>query len=177
MYKPLISLKMKTTTIIKQLLFTLLVIAGLNIYSSCDSCNRKDDSTQENTTDTDSYESADEEDTITTGDNTGMNDGSTSSTSINATSGSGNGKNGTTSGSSKTPNTAGTATASGSSKDDAAKQQAITDMIENSDAKSAVDKNGKPIRSSGDAGTGTGTGTGSTGNNSRVTTREAQKAN
>lgn len=165
---------MKTITTIKQLAFASLLIAGLNIYSSCDSCNRKDESTQENTTDTDSYDSAEEEDTITTGDNTGMNDGSTSSTSINATSGSGIGKSGNTSGTSTS--TTGTSTASGS-KDEAARQQAITDMIENSDAKSAVDKNGKPIRSSGDAGSGTGTGTGSTGNNSRVTTREAQKAN
>lgn len=164
---------MKTITTIKQFVLTAILIAGINIYSSCDSCNRKDDNTQENTTDTDSYESAEEEDTLTTGDNTGMNDGSTSSTSINATSGSGTGKSVSTAGTSK--NTTGTSTAT--SKDEAAKQQAITDMIENSDAKSAVDKNGKPIRSSGDAGSGTGTGTGSTGNNSRVTTREAQKAN
>lgn len=163
------------TTVIKQFFFAATLVAGMNIYSSCDSCSRKTESTEETTTDKESYESATEEDTMTTGDNTGtMNDGSTSSTSIHQSSGSGNGKSGNATTTTKTSTTT---TASGSNKDEEARQQAITDMVENSDAKSAVDKNGKPIRSSGDAGTGSGTGTGSTGNNSKVTTREAQKAN
>jgi hypothetical protein len=167
---------MKTATIIKQFLFATLLIAGMNIYSSCDSCNRKTESTETNTSDSESYESATEEDTVASGDNTGMmNDGSTSSSTINASSGSGG--SGKTVSSSKTTNTTKTSTTSDKDKNYEAKQQAITDRIENSDAKSAVDKNGKPIRSSGDAGTGSGTGTGSTGNNSKVTTREAQKAN
>lgn len=167
---------MKTATIIKQFLFAALLIAGMNIYSSCDSCNRKSENTETNTSDSESYESATEEDTVASGDNTGMmNDGSTSSSTINASSGSGG--SGKTVTSSKTTNTTKTSTTSDKDKNYEAKQQAITDRIENSDAKSAVDKNGKPIRSSGDAGTGSGTGTGSTGNNSKVTTREAQKAN
>ena len=165
---------MKTITVIKQLSFASLLIAGMNIYSSCDSCNRKTETTEENITDTDSYESTFEEDTMTTGD---INDNSTSSTSISSSGSNKSGKTTKTT-TTKTTGTTKTGAASGSAVDEEARQQAITDQIENSDAKSgAVDKKGNPIRSSGDAGTGSGTGTGSTGNNSRVTTREAQKGN
>lgn len=168
---------MKTVALIKQFLFAATLIAVMNIYSSCDSCSRKSESTETNTTDSESYESATEEDTTLSGDNTGtMNDGSTSSTSMSAASGSGNSvKTVTTSKSATTTKT--TTAASDKDKNYEARQQAITDRIENSDAKSAVDKNGNAIRSSGDSGTGSGTGTGSTGNNSKVTTREAQRAN
>ena len=167
---------MKKSAILKQLIFTSLLIGGMNVLSSCNGCSRKTESTEENTT-IESFESSSEDDTISSGDDSGtINDGSTTSASINATSNSGSGKSGSNAGTTKTSATTTSAPANNAKKEEA-RQQAITDMVENSDAKSAVDKNGKPIRSSGDAGTGSGTGTGSTGNNSRVTTREAQKAN
>jgi|GEM_PF-3047362 len=170
---------MKTQRTIQQLCFSLLLMAGLNLFSSCESCSHKTENTEENTTETNTYESTSEEDTVSTGDESASsNDGSTTSASIKASSGSGSSKSGNASGTStSTMNATKTSTAVNNTKKEEAKQQAITDMVENSDAKSAVGKDGKPIRSSGDAGTGSGTGTGSTGNNSRVTTREAQKAN
>lgn len=164
---------MKKITVIKKLFFASLLLAGMNIYTSCDSCNRKE-STQENTMETDNYGSTIEEDTMTTGD---INDNATSSASISASKSSGS-NTGSTTKTTSTKTSSTTKTSTTSAKDEAARQQAITDQIENSDAKSgAVDKKGNPIRSSGDSGTGSGTGTGSTGNNSRVTTREAQKGN
>ena len=173
---------MKKQAIIKQLFFAGLFIGGMNIFSSCDSCSRKTENTEENTTIDETYESSSADDTISSVDNSGaINDGSTSSAAINASSTSGSGKTGNASRTTKTTTPAGNTSTSASTanntKKEEARQQAITDMVENSDAKSAVGKDGKPIRSSGDAGTGSGTGTGSTGNNSRVTTREAQKAN
>jgi hypothetical protein len=54
-------------------------------------------------------------------------------------------------------------------------EEEIENRIENSS--STAYKNGKPVNSGGTSGTGQGTGTGSTGNNSRVTTKEDQLGN
>lgn len=161
---------MKRLILIKQLLFPLILIAGMNIYSSCDSCNRPDSNTEgvrdgmdANGDKRGSEEPADNENsgsTEGTGSGT-VNDGKTTSTSVKTTT------------ISKT-----TTTSSENNKDNGLSETEITNMVENSDAKSGtVDKKGNPVVSSGASGSGTGTGTGSTGNNSRVTTREAQKSN
>jgi hypothetical protein len=54
-------------------------------------------------------------------------------------------------------------------------QEEIDDRVENSSSQAI--KNGKPVNSGGTSGSGQGTGTGSTGNNSRVTTKEDQLRN
>lgn len=163
---------MKTPILIKQLFFTLVLIAGMNIYSSCDSCSRQPDGNSEGTRDgmdangdtRGSEEPADNENSGSTEGTEGgsANDGKTASVAVKAT----------TAG--KTNTSASTSTSKSTGPSDAE----ITNLIENSDAKSnAVDKNGNPIVNSGASGTGSGTGTGSTGNNSKVTTREAQRSN
>lgn len=160
---------MKKLTVIKQFLFVSLLIAGMNIYSSCDGCNRPDGNsegtndgmdTNGNTRGTE--QPADNEDSGSTeGTGSGTaNDGRTSSTSINSSTG---GTNSTS--------TVSTGTAKSGLSD-----EEITNQVENSNASSAYDKEGKPVISSGSAGTGSGTGTGTTGNNSRVRTKEDQKS-
>lgn len=161
---------MKKLTIIKQAFFATAIIAGMNIFSSCDSCSRKEAGPDETTTDmntdgdTTSYDDSAYDDST----GTGINDGTNTSTSIKARSGStANTK----------PAASSTGSASGTTKSGPSEEE-IANQIENSDAKSGtVNKNGKPVTSSGAAGSGQGTGTGSTGNNSRVTTKEAQKGN
>jgi hypothetical protein len=162
---------MKRLPLIKQLLFALILIVGMNIYSSCDSCSHKTDGSSEGTRDgidangdtRGSEEPADNENsgsTEGTGSST-VNDGKTTSTTVKATT---------------TRRTS--STSSANNKDTGLSEAEITNQIENSDAKSGtVNKKGNPVVSSGASGSGTGTGTGSTGNNSRVTTREAQKSN
>lgn len=162
---------MKRLPLIKQLLFALILIGGMNIFSSCDSCSHKTDGSSEGTRDgmdangdtRGSEEPADNENSGSTeGTGSGTaNDGKTASTSVKATT------------TSKT-----TTTSSANNKDNELSEAEIANMVENSDARSGtVDKKGNPVVSSGASGSGTGTGTGSTGNNSRVTTRKAQKSN
>jgi len=164
---------MKKLTIIKQAFFATAIVAGMNIFSSCDSCSRKeagpDETTTDMNTDADTIDYDDSAYNDSTG--TGINDGTNTSTSIKARSGS------TANTKPATSSQASTGSASGTTKSGPSEEE-IANQIENSDAKSGtVDKNGKPVRSSGAAGSGQGTGTGSTGNNSRVTTKEAQKGN
>lgn len=159
---------MKTITLIKQFAFSVGIVAGMNVFASCNSCDRKTQTTTESTTVT--YE-----DTVSTNETTTtVSDGTTTSTSINAT---GSGSGSTKKPTSTSSGTTGSGSSATTAKDEAARQQAITDRIENSDVNNAVDKNGNPLRSSGAASSGSGTGTGSTGNNSKVTTREAQRTN
>lgn len=163
---------MNKLTTIKQLFFAGVVITGMNIFSSCDSCSRKESTTEgsETTTtdaDTTSYEDSAYDDSLSTGAST--NDGTNTSTPIRSKS-----NNGTAT---TKPATTSSSSDNSGTKTSGMTEEEITNRIENSDAKSAVDKNGKPIRNSGAAGSGLGTGTGSTGNNSRVTTKEAQKGN
>lgn len=162
---------MKRLTLIKQLFAALVLIAAMNIYSSCDRCTRTDgnkegtrDGIDANGDTRGSEEPADNENSGSTEGTGGgtVNDGKTSSTSVKATTGS------------RTTTT----TSSTNSKNNGLSEAEITNMVENSDAKSGtVDKKGNPVVSSGASGSGSGTGTGSTGNNSRVTTREAQRSN
>ena len=158
---------MKKLTLIKQLFFASTLIAGINIYSSCDGCNRQPDGSSEGTRDgmdanADTRGSEEPADNENSGSTEGTaNDGKTSSTSIKASSGS------------KTTNTSTTATGT---KNSEPTEEEITNQVENSNASHAYDKNGKPIISSGASGSGMGTGTGSTGNNSKVTTKEDQKS-
>ena len=135
----------------KQLLLAALLIGGMQFYTSCDSCSRTDGNSEgtedaiEANGDTNGSESpADNE-----------NSGSTPGTGTD----SGNGADGNRSASN----------GNGNNLD----QAQVTNEIENSDAQK-VDRNGNPIRSSGASGSGTGTGTGSTGNNSKVTSKEDQ---
>jgi hypothetical protein len=167
---------MKKPTIIKQVFFTAMLVTGMNIFSSCNSCSRE---SKHNTIDPNGYDYAVDEnlDSIDSTDNATINDGNSSSTSIDAVSSSdgSKGKNTTPSTSNTKPATT-NKPASNNNSDETTKQQEITNKIENSDYGRVYDKNGKPMRDSGSAGSGMGTGTGSTGNNSRVTTREAQKS-
>lgn len=165
---------MKKLTIIKQSLYAAVAIAGMNIFSSCDSCSRKEPAPDETTTDmeTEADTSAYNDSAYDDSSATGVNDGSGTSRSIKAGYGKGNAAT-------KPFTASGTATSSnsGSTKTGPTEEE-IANRIENSDYKSGtVDKNGKPVQSSGAAGSGQGTGTGSTGNNSRVSTKEAQRSN
>lgn len=163
--------EMKTITLIKQFAFSMGIVAGMNAFTSCNSCDRK----TQTTTTTESTVITDEDTVSTDEASSTVNDGTTTSTSINAT-GSGTGKK-PASTSTSSANSSSTSSSATSAKNEAARQQAITDRIENSDVNNAVDKNGNPLRSGGNSGSGSGTGTGSTGNNSKVTTREAQRTN
>lgn len=163
---------MKKLTTIKQLFFAGVVLTGMNIFSSCDSCSRKEatpegSETTTNDSDTTNYDDSAYDDSLSTG--ASINDGANTSTPIRSKS-----SNGTAT---TKPATTSSSSDNSGTKTSGLTEEEITNRIENSDAKSAVDKNGKPIRNSGAAGSGLGTGTGSTGNNSRVTTKEAQKGN
>lgn len=166
---------MKKLTIIKQLLFVTLLIAGMNLYSSCNSCSNRPEGQTEGTRD---GMDANGDNSATEGPADNDESGSTEGTGTN----SGNASDGNSSAANtrKTSSATLTKTSTGgasSTNKDQMSQEEIDNMVENSDYKSAKDKNGQPIRNSGDAGSGMGTGTGSTGNNSRVTTREAQRGN
>lgn len=158
---------MKRLNIFRSL--SIITISATVFYftTSCNSCDRNTQETNENTyydTETDNDTIIEEEGAYNNAVEGQMpSDSRTNSTTIKR---------------STTSSSASASVKQSSSESDEKKlsEAEITNMVENSDAKSgAVDKNGNPIRSSGSAGTGQGTGTGSTGNNSRVTTREAQR--
>ena len=151
---------MKKLRGIKQFLMIAMLLGSIGLFSSCDGCSRTD------------------------GNSEGTEDGrdansdarGTESPADNEDSGSTPGTN-TTSGNSSDNSSASTyGSVSGSSSDSRQLSEAeITNRIENSNASNAVDSEGNPIQSGGTSGTGQGTGTGSTGNNSKVTSREDQK--
>jgi hypothetical protein len=165
---------MTNSTLIKQLFFTLLLVAGMSLYSSCDSCSRPDPASEgtndamDANGDTRGSESPDDNENSGSTEGTGSNSGAThdgnASTSIQAT----------------TPETASGKTnqnnAVTTNTEKKLAEEEITNRVENSNASNAVDSKGNPIRSSGSSGTGQGTGTGSTGNNSKVTTKADQKS-
>lgn len=142
---------------IRQYLIAALLIGSMGLYTSCDSCNRVDGN-KEGT----------EDGRDVNGDTRGSE-----SPSDNEDSGSTPGTN-TNAGSSSDNSSASTTTSGTGSRK--LTQDEITNQVENSNASKAVDSNGDPIRSSGTSGAGLGTGTGSTGNNSKVTSREDQKS-
>lgn len=159
---------MKKQTLIKSGVMASLLIAGMNLTTSCESCSRKDTHTETTkyVTDTDTVY-VDSSDTGNSG-TSGTGSGTGRSSSATDTSGS------SSSGSTGSSSSGSSSTSSSNSKK--LTQEEITDEVENS-SKTARDANGKPINSGGTSGTGMGTGTGSTGNNSRVSKAEDQKGN
>ncbi|WP_294820232.1 hypothetical protein [uncultured Flavobacterium sp.] len=158
---------MKTQSILKSTFAASLLIAGMSVTSSCDSCSRK-----ENTDDSSTYTEGETVDTtaVTAADST-----------VDATSGAvyGSGNNADAGGSASGTPAAGNATTTGKSgqvQNSGMSQQEITDQVENSSS-SPRRADGKPVNSGGTSGSGMGTGTGSTGNNSKVTRPEDQKGN
>lgn len=155
--------KMKKLTTINQVFAIALLISIMSLNTSCDSCSRKDGSEKgtEDGRDANATGSGSE----APGDN--ENSGSTDGTGSGAANDTGSNSSASTSGG----GTSGTGTTGRKLT-----EEEITNQVENSNASKAVDKNGNPIQSGGTSGTGQGTGTGSTGNNSKVTSREDQKS-
>ena len=156
---------MKTSFIIKNGLLTTALLAGMQVVTSCDGCSRKSETmtTTEGRVDTVYIDTCmTPHDTVAMGyDGTG-----TSGRSIRANA-STSSNSGTSSG-----NATGGSTATSGTKKAGLTEEEITDRVENSSSQAY--KNGKPVNSGGTSGSGQGTGTGSTGNNSRVTTKEDQ---
>lgn len=153
---------MKTQAITKVIAFAS-IIAGINMLSSCDSCNRKDESYDSNV---DTTTTVTETDTTIAGDTTAYDQAEGSGTMT------------TTSSSKRSASTAGagagrgetaSATSSGESSPAIDREN---DPIENTSVPAR--KKGEPVDSGGTAGSGSGTGTGSTGNNSRVSKKTDQ---
>ncbi|MGV3461189.1 MAG: hypothetical protein ACO1N9_12125 [Flavobacterium sp.] len=170
---------MKTQAITKVIAFAS-IIAGINMLSSCDSCNRKEesyDSTMETPTstpvdtmttvegDTTAYDQADASGTMSTKTTT------TRTTRSGSTTGSGTGTGETAPASATETASTTSRVASGSGASSPAYDRG-NDPIENTSSPARV--NGKPINPGGTSGTGSGTGTGSTGNNSRVSKKADQ---
>lgn len=149
---------MKNITL-KNLLFAVVAVAGFNVLTSCDGCSRKGQDLDRTNSTVDANQN---ENTI---DGASSSDYGTVNSSGTGTSSSGN-SNGSATGTSAS---GGTSTSSENANSGLTEQE-ITDRVENSSSNV-----GKPVNGGGTAGTGMGTGTGSTGNNSRVTTREDQK--
>ncbi|MCR5861624.1 hypothetical protein LRS05_05505 [Flavobacterium sp. J372] len=169
---------MNTQSITKVIAFAS-IVAGINMLSSCDSCNRKEesyDSTVETTTETDTtttiagdttaYDQADA--TGTTGTGTGPATGRT--TTGTAGTGAAGSTAGGSSAANETPSTT-SRVASGSGASSPAYDRS-NDPIENTNTPARV--KGRAVDPGGTAGTGGGTGTGSTGNNSRVSKKSDQ---
>jgi len=154
---------MKTHSMIRNTVLASLLITGLNIATSCDSCSRKED-----TGDGSTYNEGEATDTtmVTTTDSTEAASGSSTGNYTRSANSSGTNDYGGS----------GKKSANGSGSKQGMTEQEITDKIENSSS-TPRDANGKPINSGGTSGTGMGTGTGTTGNNSKVTRPEDQKGN
>lgn len=154
---------MKTQEIIRNGIMASLLIAGINIATSCDSCSRK-----EKTVETTTFSEGESADTTTTS-TTDSTEAASGSTTGNST------RTAATPGSNATATGTKTGTASSGTKQGMTEQE-ITDKIENSSS-TPRKANGQPVNSGGTSGSGMGTGTGSTGNNSKVTRPEDQKGN
>jgi hypothetical protein len=158
---------MKNFPLIQKTLLAAIAVTGMNMFSSCESCSRKDDDMQDDDVATTRVDTV-YIDTCMTPNDTLMRDGANGGAYIPR-----GGKNNATGTGAGTSTGNGTA-AQGSGKNTLSEDE-ITDRVENSSSKAT--KNGKPVISGGNAGSGQGTGTGSTGNNSRVTTKEDQLRN
>lgn len=159
---------MKTTSNLKTLALCALTITGLNLFASCDSCDRKDDI---DTTTGPAYDEGfiTESDTVDN-DHAGRTTedaGAGSSVRNSGTGGASNSSN-TASGSSQ-----GTSSNTGTTNSESTGYGDSNSPIENSSSTSV--KNGKPVKNSGTSGSGMGTGTGSTGNNSKVSSPADQR--
>jgi hypothetical protein len=170
---------MNTQSITKAIAFAS-IVAGINMLSSCDSCNRKEesyDSTVETTDttfvdttmtagDTTAYDQADA--TGTTGTGTGASTGRTA-TGTSGTNAASNTAGGSSSAGETPSTTSRVASGSGASSPSIDREN---DPIENTNLPAR--KNGAAVDGGGTACTAFGTGTGSTGNNSRVSKRSDQ---
>lgn len=152
---------MKKLKYFRKYIVAALLVGSMGLYTSCDSCSRTDGSNEGTEDGRDA--NGDTRGSETSTDN--ENSGSTEGTNTNGGNSSDN--------SSASTNNSGTNSSSGSRQ---LSEEEITNQVENSNASKAVDSKGNPIRSGGTSGTGQGTGTGSTGNNSKVTSREDQKS-
>jgi len=161
--------KMKNFRVLKNSMLIAVAATGLHAVTSCESCSRKDEAGNNQTAGTHDTVYID---TCMSPHDSLMKDGAsgTGYVPMGSRSGSGNAASGATpSGGSN-----GSGTSAGGSKSTLT-QEEIDSRVENSSSQAT--KNGKPINSGGTSGTGSGTGTGSTGNNSRVTTKEDQLKN
>ena len=167
--------------LLKNTLIAAIAITGMNVFTSCDSCSRKDTENNESTT----YST--ETDTVAMGsldtangtENSGNGNGSTATgTGTKQSSSSGASGNSASSSSAATGSASGSSSSatSGDTKKSGMTQQEITNKIENSSS-NATDSKGRPVSSGGTAGSGQGNGTISTGNNGKVNKLEDQKGN
>lgn len=138
-----------------------LLVGSMGLYASCDSCNRTDGSKEGAEDGRDANSDTRGSETPADNENSGRTPGTNTS-----------GGNSSDNSSASTNNSA-TNPSSGSRQ---LSEEEITNQVENSNASNGVDSKGNPVRSGGTSGTGQGTGTGSTGNNSKVTSREDQKS-
>ncbi|KOS07824.1 hypothetical protein AM493_18515 [Flavobacterium akiainvivens] len=157
---------MKKLTI-KTSITAILAIAGLQMATSCNSCAHKDNPETQTTSAT--------HDTVYIDTCMSPNDSliREGASGMYVPVGRGNSTSATGNGGS----VGGKAPAAGTTKaPKQLSQEEIDNRVENSGSSTAY-KNGKPANSGGTSGSGQGTGTGSTGNNSRVTTKEDQLKN
>ena len=123
---------MKTPALLKKAIVPAILIAGLNITTSCDSCSRKD-KTDDASTYNEGSETADTTSVTVT-------DSTTATSTATYRSGNAAGTNGTAAG--------GKGTNNGTSKGEALTEEEITNRIENSSS-TATDAQGRPINSGG----------------------------
>jgi hypothetical protein len=163
---------------IKQTLYGLMLVAGMNLVSSCDSCNRDKDSNDTTTGGTmtghDSTSTAEgsgvPSDEYGTGTTVGRNNSGASGSGSGTTSGAGSsGSSGSASGSGNN-NESDKGTPNNSASNNTSGTKSVNDPDNDPAENSNYYRNKKAgnINSGGSAGTGSGTGTGTTGNNSRV---------
>lgn len=157
---------MKTLPI-KNAIFAVAALAGMQLTASCDSCSRKEDTTSTNNAPVATHDTVYIDTCMAVNDSL-MREGATGNyIRVNRVSTQGNAAgNGNSSGSKAT---------TGSTGGKELSQEEIDARVENSSSQAY--KNGRPVSSGGTSGTGQGTGTGSTGNNSRVTTKADQQRN
>lgn len=168
---------MKRSIFIKQAVFTTVMVAGLNIFSSCESCNRKENDTEtmapsESGAANDTYSN----DTVMGAQDSGSANGNGYNSGSGQQVGSGNAgenDNASSSGSSSS-SSSGSNSPSGTTSGKTSNYDPNNDPIENTSSPARNSK-GEPINSGGSSGSGSGTGSGSTGNNSRVSKAEDQK--
>lgn len=158
------------TSVIKTVIASGLLLAGMNVMTSCNGCSDKketDTTTESTVTDVDTLSTTDSDTLNGYNNETGTNAtmGRATNPNTTGTAGSGNRQGGSS-------NTTGNATGSGNNSSSAPAIDPNNDPIENSN----YNKNKKSgnIDGGGTGGTG-GTGTGTTGNNSRVSDPKDQR--
>ena len=173
---------MKKQSIFKQAFVATIMVAGMQMISSCESCSRKDKD-METTEPAGSGGASD-----TYGNDTIIDNGNSGNTGNSYNSGTGSGSNasggatgngGSSSGNSNASSSGNKESVKGSNSESATKKSTPSydpnnDPIENSSSH-ARKADGTPVNPGGTSGSGMGTGSGSTGNNSRVSDPRDQK--